>query len=268
MTRETRGADARVCRAETRLGALKSVGTSARATSSVFFDLDGTLVDSLPGIEYAVDSALAEWRLARTEPLRERIGPPIRSILQSVVGEATEEQLDRVERAFRTAYDSTGWRRTAPQAGAAEMLERLHAAGFLLFVVTNKPLDATEKILGLLGLRRYFREVLARNSVTPSFASKGQMIRVLLDRHALAPRDSLMVGDTGEDARAAAEAGIRAVIMAHGYGTGSELSGVSCRVLNNFSELTSLCALVGQALPPAHDRGQAETPAPPCAEIG
>lgn len=210
--------------------------------TSIFFDLDGTLVDSLPGIEYAVDSALGEWRLARTESLRDRIGPPIRSILQSVIGKGSEDQLDGLERAFRAAYDSNGWRKTAAQAGAAEMLERLHAAGIALFVVTNKPFDATEKILGLLGLRRYFKDVLARNSVTPSFASKGQMIRCLLELHTLAAQDSLMVGDTEEDARAAAEAGVRAVIMAHGYGRGSELSRVPCRVLNNFSELTTLCA--------------------------
>ncbi len=207
---------------------------------NIFFDLDGTLVDSLPGIEYAVDCALRESNFVRREPLRSLIGPPIRDILQSVAAGATEDQLDRLEAAFRAVYDSAGWRQTALQSGAARALDVLLAGGMRLFLVTNKPLAATAKILSLLGLEDHFEDVLARNSTVPPFTSKARMLQYLLERHGLDPKQCLMVGDTTEDCAAAAEAGVAAVIMAHGYGQ-QWAAPSGCLLLNDFRELTSLC---------------------------
>jgi phosphoglycolate phosphatase len=207
---------------------------------NIFFDLDGTLVDSLPGIEYALNSALGQQFFVSTGSLHALIGPPIRSILGTITG-ATHEQLDKLEAAFRAAYDTVGWRRTAPQEGAGRALETLRLAGLRLFLVTNKPLQATQKILRLLGFDRHFDAVMASNSVVPNFTSKSEMLRCLLDRYALSPAGCLMVGDTEEDVRAAALSGMPAVIMTHGYGDWAPLARPECRVLNDFSELTTLC---------------------------
>jgi phosphoglycolate phosphatase len=208
---------------------------------NIFFDLDGTLVDSLPGIEYSVDSALRELRLERGVPLRPLIGPPIRTILKMVAVGATADQLDRLEAAFRAVYDSIGWRKTMLHAGAAQALAQLRQAGFRLFLVTNKPLDATNKILSWLGLKPHFEDVVARDSAVPVFRSKAQMLCRLLAEYSLDARECLMVGDTMEDYRAAVESGVKAAIMTHGYGTREEPNQAECRLLNDFSELTSLC---------------------------
>src|SRR4026208_202336 len=96
------------------------------------FDLDGTLVDSLPGIEYAVDAVLSRSRRRRTQDLRTLIGPPIRSILQSLTN-AGEDELNDLERGFRRSYDAVGWRKTLCYAGVCDTLRFLHAQGKRLF---------------------------------------------------------------------------------------------------------------------------------------
>src|SRR5262249_48841207 len=115
------------------------------------FDLDGTLIDSLPGIAWSVNVALAACGLPESSrDLAPFIGPPIRSILESVSGATDTTLLNRLEQAFRRSYDSDGWRRTALKAGVGQTLRELIAGGLDLWLVTNKPALVTEKILNEL----------------------------------------------------------------------------------------------------------------------
>ena len=75
-------------------------------------------------------------------------------------------------------------------------------------IVTNKPTHATTLILPALGIRNYFGEIVCRDSATPPFTSKAQMLIDLLERQAILADETLMVGDTLEDCHAAAAAGI------------------------------------------------------------
>jgi phosphoglycolate phosphatase len=182
-----------------------------------FFDLDGTLVDSLPGITGCVNATLPP-SVARVADVRPFIGPPIRSILHSLAHEACETDLDRMECQFRRLYDSGGWRDTVEFAGAGELLETLHAAGKQIFLVTNKPGLPTANILEALGWHRYFEDVLTPDSRTPPFRGKDQMLRELVKTYDLRIDECLMVGDTADDGAAAAALGMQAVFVAHGYG--------------------------------------------------
>ena len=206
---------------------------------NVIFDLDGTLVDSLPGIEWSVDEALSACGLpARSRDLRALIGPTIRDILATVSGVADAGTLDRLVAAYRSSYDSLGWRKTMLQPGAREVIERLHTAGCDLWVVTNKPGFASRLILTELGLMGFFGEVVSRDSSTPPFATKEQTLVNLLERRKLKSTESIMVGDTLEDCRAAAGAGIECAVVAHGYGGG--LDGPlpeRCRLIDRWDEL-------------------------------
>jgi phosphoglycolate phosphatase len=190
--------------------------TTPLAFPHIIFDLDGTLVDSLPGIEWSARQALAACGagplLCDLGPL---LGPPIRSILAQATGIAAPHRLDALERAFRYSYDTQGWRQTVCFAGTLETLDRLSAAGATLWVATNKNRFATGKILSQLGLGRFFREVACRDSRTPVFSTKAEMLIHLMDRRRLAPSECLMVGDTREDADAARAAGIPCAILRH-----------------------------------------------------
>lgn len=186
-------------------------------TKAVFFDQDGTLVDSLPGIELSVDHALAKAQLpARELRLGPLIGPPIRQIFSQLVSQADEQQLSRLEAAFRASYDSVGWRETRLHDNAALILAELSSAGVQLFLVTNKPTFATDRILEALNIRHFFREVLCRDKRTPPFESKAEMLKALTQLYNLEPTECLYVGDTYEDYRAGLEAGMQTAIVMHG----------------------------------------------------
>ena len=187
---------------------------------NAIFDLDGTLVDSLPGIEWSVNEALRATGLPPlSRDLRALIGPPVRDILAAVSGVPDCGTLDRLERRFRLSYDTEGWRRTVCQPGVPDMLWRLLKGGVDLFVVTNKPAFATGRIVRSLKIDTFFKEVACRESRTPPFASKSELLNDLIHRRGLDRTECLMIGDTAEDYRAAESAGILCAIVAHGYGT-------------------------------------------------
>jgi phosphoglycolate phosphatase len=183
------------------------------------FDLDGTLVDSLPGIEFSVRAAFGACGFPLLHSnLRPLIGPPIRAILAAAGEIASPADLDALERAFRHSYDSEGWLMQACFPAAADLLRALERRGCRLFIVTNKPRHAARAILDREGLTPLFEAIVTRDSRSPAYRDKAEMLQETLHSHKLVSDTSLMVGDTMEDAIAADSAGIRMVWMTHGYG--------------------------------------------------
>jgi phosphoglycolate phosphatase len=213
--------------------------------TDVIFDLDGTLVDSLPGVTWSVKFALAVCGVdVRCPDLKPLMGPPIREILAAASGITDPPLLDRLEAAFRASYDEQGWCMAASYDGAVEMIRQLRASGLRLWMATNKNRLPAEKILRNLELNS-FQEVVCRDSRVPPFRSKGEMLRDLLVRHELSAADCLMVGDTQEDWRAAVEAGIACVLVPHGYGTPP----VYPQRIEGWPELLDLCMPAAAARP-------------------
>jgi len=210
----------------------------------VLFDLDGTLVDSLPGIEFSVDSCLAECGAPRrARALRPLIGPPIRAILQELMPGADGQQLSLLEQAFRQSYDSGGWRKTVLHEGALETLNKLRTAGVDLFLVTNKPQLPTRQILNMFGLADLFTDMVCRDTKTPPFQSKAEMLQHVVLAHGLDPGACVYVGDSLEDFHAATQAGVPVALVAHGYG--SLPSGlVGGTILHQLNDLLSMVGIL------------------------
>jgi phosphoglycolate phosphatase len=190
-----------------------------RLPAYLFFDLDGTILDSLPGVEYSVKAAFDSCGIPlRKASLRQLIGPPIRTIL-SRAGEITEiDVLDQLEGAFRTSYDTEGWRKTVCFPDAHAVLRTIQEHGHRHFVVSNKPRHIALRILENEGMLDLFEEILTSDSRSPAFEGKAEMIGLLMARYGIGGDNCLFVGDTMEDAQAAAAAGIGFVYMSHGYG--------------------------------------------------
>jgi phosphoglycolate phosphatase len=218
---------------------------SCAVPRNVLFDLDGTLLDSLPGIQYSAEAAFRACGIEiGTTPLRSLIGPPIRTILERMAAEpVSREELDSLEQSFRWSYDTEGWRQTPHYEGAAESLKTLRDKGRRLFVVSNKPQHISLRILEAEGTLGIFEEIMTRDSRVPPYNGKNEMVNKLLQKWELDPAECLMVGDTMEDAEAASNNGMPFCLMTHGYGdvpVGSNVP-VAFR-LGHFSELVSRAA--------------------------
>lgn len=186
--------------------------------SCILFDLDGTILDSLPGIAFSVQAACRMVGLPEPKVnLRSLLGPPIRTILSQAVSTDNPALTDELEQAFRASYDTEGWRKTSCFDGAQAALEIMQASGHRLFVVSNKPRHVSLQILEREGLMPFFERIYTRDSRTPA-RTKIEMLHEFLSQFGVSPADCLMVGDTLEDATAAAAAGIGFVYMTHGYG--------------------------------------------------
>ena len=186
----------------------------------VLFDLDGTLVDSRPGIRRALLEAVEAVFPGRDlGGIEFAIGPPVREILQRSLEETSPEELDRLEVAFRASYDGGAWRESNAYSGVHETLAELRRRGFHCHIVTYKPASPTMQILGELDLRRYVDEVVCADSREPRFRSKAEMIRYLMEKLGIPQGKALYVGDSADDWSAAEECGLAFIGEEYGYGT-------------------------------------------------
>ncbi len=209
--------------------------------SDILFDFDGTLIDSSAGILASFGRVLAAHGLRASVPLEAAlIGPPLGETLKHITGIDTPDELERLIAAFKRDYDSEGYRATTAFPGVAEGLARLAAQGARLFIVTNKRLVPTRKILDALGLARHFAGVHSRDETEPMAPSKAAVTRRVITQHAIDPAGACFVGDSDEDAHAAAENGLRFVHACYGYGAvGIAAGGLR---LDRFADLPGLIA--------------------------
>jgi phosphoglycolate phosphatase len=197
--------------------------SSSAALTNIVFDLDGTLIDSAPGIAASLAHALRAAGRPFAEPsidaIRKAIGPPIRVIARRIEPSLTDDELTRIEPAYRADYDTRGWRQTVLYDDVAEKLASLRSQGLRLFIVTNKPHLPTRNILDHLQLGALFEATLSRDSQSPAFTSKSAMLSTLLQTNTLNPAATLMVGDTSEDQEAAHHNAMRFLHVTYGYGS-------------------------------------------------
>lgn len=123
------------------------------------------------------------------------------------------------------------------------MLRLMYHAGCRLFIVSNKPRHICLRILETEGVLHCFETIVTRDSRSPYYCGKEEMIEGLLVKSAIGREHSVMVGDTTDDAQAAAAVGIEFVWMTHGYGSAIEMSSFpTAHSFDNFSQFSRLLA--------------------------
>jgi len=186
--------------------------------SAVIFDLDGTLVDSAPGVITSLSYAFQENKIQPHSPLSPRlIGPPLYQTLRLLCPNADESELDRLSSCFRGHYDSFGFSETVPFPGVNQLLRALLDSNVVLHIATNKRKQPTSQILKALGWSDIFDQVLSPDSLVPGFPSKTAILSHLLPDKRLNANESLYIGDRLDDYKASMESGIPFALAEWGF---------------------------------------------------
>ena len=217
---------------------------------AVFFDLDGTLFDTRADLAATVNHTRRDLGLPEKSEAEiiACVGQGARYLLTHAVPERfaglrdaeSASAFDETWRIFRTHYAEHCCERLTPYPGVLSTLDALAARGWRLGVNTNKPNFAVKAILEKFDLSRRFGAAVVAGgdgiALKPSAASLFACAE-RMGGHVLSP-DDWMVGDSWTDLQCAANAGVRSVFCAFGFGSRGDSP---CTMLiNRFDELLAL----------------------------
>lgn len=183
------------------------------------FDLDGTLIDSAPGIESSFYIAyLKVYNTACPKNITTFIGPPIDQILTMVNGETNLEIINRFVDAFKQHYDTEGYKKSQLYDDVELVLEVLLKNKLNVFIATNKRVKPTKLILEYLSIDKYFKGIYCPDILELQFKNKTDLISYILKTNSLLFNETIMIGDTIHDGIAADENKLDFAFVEYGYG--------------------------------------------------
>lgn len=195
----------------------------------LFFDLDGTITDSAPGIKESVKYALSFFGIDEQdeEKLNLFIGPPLFDAF-SLYYNMNKEDADTAVAKYRENYkQNKAMLKYKVYDGVEEMLKTLKEKGYKIFLATAKPMEFAKIILEDAGLSKYFDEISGA-SFDASKRSKSAVIKDLIERNNFDKEKILMIGDRENDVTGAKNNGIDVLGVTYGYGDKKELNDAGC----------------------------------------
>jgi len=181
---------------------------------TVFFDLDGTLIDQFKPIYRSYLHALEELNLEPVdyETVKQTVGGSVDVTMERLIG---PELAPLAVEIFLPYFDKIMFEDLIALPGAKEILEALQAQGKRLAVFTNKRGDAARSTLDHLGLVPYLDEVFGAND-TPWRKPQPEFSRHVLEKMGSTAEESCLVGDSPFDLRSASVVGMPCHLVATG----------------------------------------------------
>ena len=213
----------------------------------LIFDWDGTLMDSAARIVASLTAAFVDIGVEAPaqERCRDIIGLGLEEAMQRLWPAATAEQRARLIVRYRHHYLVENSTPTPLFVGAADVIQALHEAGYLLAVATGKSRRGLDSALEQSGLGRWFH---ATRCADETFSKPHpRMLDELLDELGVRAADGLMIGDTEYDVRMAHNAGVDALAVCYGVHAPERLLALRPRAC-----LSSIAALPGWLGQPPH----------------
>ena len=186
----------------------------------VVFDLDGTLVDSKRDLADSANEMLTAYGAA---PLTEdAVGHMVGAGAAQLVARALQAAqlnvpLDDALARFLDNYDRRLTHHTRPYDGIPELLAELESEGVKMSLLTNKPLDASARILEAFGLSRFFRLRVGGDGHWPRKPAP-EGLRFLMSEESADQSQTMLVGDSSVDLSTARNAGVRICLARYGFG--------------------------------------------------
>lgn len=194
----------------------------------IFWDMDGTIINSYQGVTSCVQYALEHFgiRIEEESQLRKFIGPPLRKSFSEICG-LTPEQAEEAVALYRERYIPVGVYECELFPGVRETMEAFGKAGYMQVIASSKPEPQCRSILDKFSLTGLLDEIVGASldgKIDTKIQVLNEAFRRIKDRDPLFSRDrAVLIGDTHFDVDGAKEAGIDCIGVSYGFGTREEL---------------------------------------------
>ncbi|QOP45604.1 phosphoglycolate phosphatase [Sulfurimonas paralvinellae] len=216
----------------------------------ILFDLDGTLIDSVPDLAASVNYMMRSLRLEpySVEQIRSWVGNGASTLVKrALAGEADISNVDIGNNFFEEAldlfldhYSHNLAKETYLYEGVKETLDTLYKRDFIMTIVTNKPCEFIEPILDALEIKEYFSLLLGANSLEKKKPNP-EVIFHTLEKFNIKKYESVIVGDSKNDIIAAHNAGIDSLAVTYGYNYEENIQEYDpTGVVDRFEKLTEI----------------------------
>lgn len=189
---------------------------------ALIWDIDGTLLNTLPGLVCAYKYSIERLSLApkSDSEIASFIGPTPQTIFKEHFG-LQEPEAQAAADIFRSRYKEADLYKASVYEGIIPLLQKLKAMGLPQAVATNKRQDYAIDILQHFGLAPYLDPIYGIDNL--SSLTKADLIKKCLAALKLKkPSSAVMVGDTEGDLKAAEEAGVSFIGVNYGFGFQNE----------------------------------------------
>ena len=218
----------------------------------LIFDFDGTLIDSVPDLADATNAMLTTLgkETYPIDSIRNWVGNGSRMLVERALvgkvevleGELTIEEADHAEQVFFDAYNNISGSKTVAYPDVDSGLKKLKDAGYILALVTNKPIRFVPKILQSFGWQDLFAEVLGGDSLPVKKPDPAPLLHVCNALN-INPAQAVMIGDSRNDILAGQNANMDTLGLSYGYNYGQDI-----RELNPTEAFDEFAALVDHLL--------------------
>lgn len=193
-----------------------------RKYKCLFWDFDGTIVDSFEGCSFAFGKVFEHYGLnIPPEDRKQYIGPPLKDTFTEMFGEAVEPDAREL---YREYYINQGGQNMCKLFdGMDNVLNKIKSFGYKMYIATSKREDIAAEMLNEFGVLKCFDGVFGTVE-SEGRVDKKDILAYAVKCSGAKLNDCLMIGDSIYDARAAKEVGIDCLAVAYGFGNVENMS--------------------------------------------
>ena len=226
---------------------MRAAFSSAAAIRAAIIDLDGTMLDTVPDFELALNGMRAEFKLAPIgqHVIKPMVGKGSEKLIRDVL--ALDYDAARVDAVFEEAmaayqrhYLAINGERSMLYPGVVEGLQAMREMGLRLACVTNKPIAFATPLLAQKALAPYFELVYGGDSLPKKKPDPLPLLQVC-SKFDLAPPSVVAIGDSSNDAEAARAARCFVLTVPYGYNHGRPVQSIdSDGIVNSLLDAAEL----------------------------
>jgi len=208
---------------------------------TILFDMDGTLIESGPGIMKAVRHMFGKMGITETDEARIQafIGPPIIHHLKNVYG-LSDADAHAAYGHYRAYYDANGILECGLYPGIEGVLRTLKESGKTLYVATSKPEEQAHRMLKRTGVLDFFTRIFGAVHLEGVYTKDEVLVRATTQLGGTPPH-AVMIGDRSHDILGGQHVGLDTIGVLYGYGSYDEFKEAGCDMIaERPSDLLSL----------------------------